>query len=51
VRLSLDNLTTFPFVRDAMAAGELSLHDWYLNIFEGALDIWNPDTGTFERLS
>ena len=51
VRLSLDNLTTFPFVRDAMAAGELSLHGWYLNIFEGALDIWNPDTGTFERLS
>ena len=51
VRLSLDNLTTFPFVRDAMAAGELSLHGWYLNIFEGALDIWNPDTETFERLS
>ncbi len=51
VRLSLDNLTTFPFVRDAMAAGELSLHGWYLNIFDGALDIWNPDTGTFERLS
>ena len=51
VRLSHDNLTTFPFVRDAMAAGELSLHGWYLNIFEGALDIWNPDTGTFGRLS
>ena len=51
VRLSLDNLATFPFVRDAMAAGELSLHGWYLNIFEGALDVWNPDTGTFERLS
>ncbi len=51
VRLSLENLTTFPFVREAMAAGNLSLHGWYLNIFEGALDIWNPDTETFERLS
>ena len=50
VRLSLDNLTTFPFVREAMAAGNLSLHGWYLNIFEGTLDIWNPDTETFERL-
>jgi carbonic anhydrase len=51
VRLSLDNLTTFPFVRDAMAAGKLSLHGWYLNIFEGALEVWNPDAETFEQLS
>ena len=51
VRLSLDNLTTFPFVRDAMTAGKLSLHGWYLNIFEGALEVWDPDTKTFERLS
>ena len=47
----LNNLTTFPFVREAMAAGNLSLHGWYLNIFEGALEVWNPDTETFERLS
>ncbi len=51
VRLSLDNLTTFPFVREAMAAGDLSLHGWYLNIFDGALEIWNPGTEAFERLS
>ncbi len=51
VRLSLDNLTTFPFVREAVAAGNLSLHGWYLDIFEGTLEVWNPDTETFERLS
>ena len=50
VRLSLDNLTTFPFVREAVAAGDLRLHGWFLNIFEGALEAWNPDTETFERL-
>ena len=50
VLLSLDNLTTFPFVRGAVASGKLGLHGWYLNIFEGALEIWNPDAGTFERL-
>lgn len=50
VLLSLDNLTTFPFVREAVAAGKLGLHGWYLNIFEGALEVWNPDAGTFERL-
>ena len=50
VRLSLDNLTSFPLVREAVAAGDLSLHGWYLNIFEGTLDIWNPDSETFEPL-
>ena len=51
VLLSLDNLTTFPFIRAATAAENLSLHGWYLNIFEGVLEIWNPDSGIFERLS
>lgn len=50
VRLSLGNLTTFPFIRDAVAAGDLHLHGWYLNIFDGALEIWNPDTAAFEPL-
>ena len=50
VRLSLDNLTTFPFVRKALAAGDLSLHGWYLDIFDGTLETWNPDSGRFERL-
>ena len=51
VRLSLDNLTTFPFVQKAMAAGDLRLHGWYLNIYESALEGWNPDTEAFERLT
>ncbi|MDH5748035.1 MAG: carbonic anhydrase, partial [Rhodospirillales bacterium] len=51
VRLSLDNLTTFPFVRKAVASGNLSLHGWYLNIFEGVLEAWNPVTQSFERAS
>ena len=50
VLLSLDNLATFPFIRAAMAAGNLSLHGWYLNIFEGVLEIWNPDAEIFERI-
>jgi carbonic anhydrase len=51
VLLSLDNLATFPFIRAAMAAGNLSLHGWYLNIFEGVLEIWNPDAEIFERIN
>ncbi|MHA1113221.1 MAG: carbonic anhydrase [Alphaproteobacteria bacterium] len=51
VRLSLDNLTSFPFIREAVAAGDLRLHGWYLNIFDGTLEAWNPETETFEPLT
>ncbi|MCW8836158.1 MAG: carbonic anhydrase [Rhodospirillales bacterium] len=47
VRLSLENLTTFPFVNEAVAAGDLELHGWYLNIFEGVLEGWDPAKGAF----
>ena len=50
VLVSLDNLKAFPFVIDAVAAGTLSLHGWYLNIFEAMLEAFNPETGTFELL-
>ena len=48
VRLSLDNLTTFPFIRESVSAGELTLQGWYLNIFDGALEIWNPEGKRFK---
>jgi len=51
VRLSLENLNTFPFVREALAAGKLSLQGWYLNIFDGALEIWDPEQETFTQVS
>ncbi len=50
VRLSLRNLTTFPFIREAVAAGNLRLHGWHLNIFEGALEAWNPGAETWEKM-
>ena len=37
VRVSLDNLMTFPFVADAVAAGELSLHGLWHDIRDGEL--------------
>ena len=48
--MSLENLNAFPFVSEAVAAGTLSLHGWYLNIFEAMLEVFNPETGTFELL-
>ncbi|MEX2617319.1 MAG: carbonic anhydrase [Alphaproteobacteria bacterium] len=48
VRLSLENLDTFPFIRKAVAENRVSLHGWYLNIFDGKLEIWNPEHNVFE---
>jgi len=48
VLVSLENLTTFPFVRTGLAAGTLHLHGWYLNIYEGVLEVWNPDRRAYE---
>ena len=50
VLVSLENLNAFPFVSEAVAVGTLSLHGWYLNIFEAMLEVFNPETGTFELL-
>lgn len=48
IRVSLDNLMTFPFVADAVEAGELSLHGLWHDIRDGELmmlseeDRWVP---------
>lgn len=48
VRISLDNLMSFPFVRQAVAAGGLQLHGWYFDLDRGELHGYNPATGSFE---
>ncbi len=51
VLVSLENLATFPFIGAAVAAGTLHIHGWYLNIFGGTLEIWDPDKGVYEKVS
>ncbi|MEW5839082.1 MAG: carbonic anhydrase [Pseudomonadota bacterium] len=48
---SLDNLLTFPMVRERVAAGKLQLHGWYFDMAGGRLSAWMPDTGRFEPIS
>lgn len=50
VLVSLENLMTFPFIKDRVAAGTLEIHGWYLDIAEGELSAYNPDNKTFEPL-
>jgi len=50
MRVSLGNLTSFPFVRDAVAAGRLQLHGWYFDLDRGELHGYDAASGGFELL-
>ena len=45
---SLDNLMTFPFVREAVETGELSLHGLWTDIGEGGLEYYDPRAARFQ---
>ncbi len=47
VRVSLENLRTFPFIRDAIAAGSLKLRGAFFAIAHGELHLLDEKTGQF----
>lgn len=51
VVVSLRNLMTFPFVREAVEAQELTLHGLWTEIGEGGLEYWEPATETFKPVN
>jgi carbonic anhydrase len=51
VGYSLENLMTFPTVRDAVENGALSLHGAYFGVGTGLLFIRDPITGRFTPYS
>lgn len=48
VLVSLDNLMTFPFVREAVEAGDLALHGLWNDIGAGVVECYDPDAGQFQ---
>lgn len=50
VMVAIENLTGFPFVKDAMASGQLRLHGLWHSIGDGVLMAYNASTGNFESL-
>jgi carbonic anhydrase len=50
VVISLENLMTFPFVRDAVEGENLTLHGLWTDIGEGGLQQYEPATGDFTAL-
>lgn len=51
IRQSIGNLMTFPFVKDRVKAGELSLHGAWFDISSGELWTMNGESGDFTRPS
>jgi len=50
IQVSLQNLLTFPWVRDRIEQGALQLHGWYFDIDRGELLGYNTATERFETL-
>ena len=48
VLTSLENLMTFPWVKDKVEAGSLSLHGLWTDIGEGTLEYYDAKEGRFE---
>jgi carbonic anhydrase len=51
VLLSLENLLTYPWVKDKVLAGKISINGWYFDFQTGSLEVFNPTSHTFETVS
>lgn len=51
ILVSLENLLTFPWVKERVDSGKLDLHGWYFEIESGTLYSYNPGSGKFELLA
>jgi carbonic anhydrase len=47
VLVSLENLTTFPWVRERVESGTLQLHGWYVDIAVPELSAYDWEAGKF----
>jgi carbonic anhydrase len=51
ILVSLENLLTFPWIRERVEQGNLVLHGWYFNIDTGELVAYDAAQGSFQPLS
>jgi carbonic anhydrase len=51
IRLSIDNLLTFPFVAERVADGRLALQGAHFDIADGLLRVLDPASGRFEPVA
>ena len=46
--ISLENLMTFPWLKERVEEGELTLHGLWTDIGEGGLEHYNPQSDSFQ---
>ncbi len=51
VLVSLENLTTFPWVQARVQSGDLRLHGWYVDIAAPELSAYDWEAGKFTPLA
>lgn len=49
--LSLNNLTTFPWIRERVESGRLKLHGWYFDMIHGRLLHYDADSEEFAPIA
>ena len=47
ILVSLKNLETYPWIQEALSAGQLTLHGWYFDLDRGALMAYSPRADAF----
>lgn len=50
IQVSLENLLTFPWIKERVQQGSLMLHGWHFDIERGEMEAFNPFSGGFEPL-
>lgn len=48
IKVSMDNLLTFPWILERVAQKKLALHGWYFDMAQGELLIFDPASNRFE---
>ncbi len=51
IRISLENLRSFPWVSEQIDAGHLTLHGWWVDLVAGRLCEIDPDGGAIELVA
>lgn len=51
IMLSIENLLSFPWIKNATEAGQLHIHGWYFDLRKGELSCFDPDRNDFIAIS
>ena len=51
VLMQLENLRSYPCVRDGETAGTLHLHGWLYDLHTGTIQAWDPDSGSWTSIA